>query len=223
MAGDYNKINGLSAEQDDDPTVELDILPDPKSAQPAADRPAGSEPEIAALKQQIEELRGEKSLLASELELKSNLVEIYKREISDLRGLALHAKSSPTTPAPSLVDRDDAPAENGKLRFLVADDEASSRYLIRTGRMSLGSSADNDIQLNSTFISRHHAQIISGAEDCILGDLSSTNGTYVNSNRIKRHALREGDAITIGKHRFKFVTQDANEPNNPAEINGSRS
>ena len=212
MADDNNKINGLVAEQDDDPTVELEIVAESKWLQSEAERPDGNESLIAALKRQIDDLHAEKSLLASELELKSKLVEIYKHEISDLRELALHRKRVPATTAHGPAVREGAPGETGKLRFLVVDDEACSRFLIRPGRTSLGSSPDNDIQLNSEFISRHHAQIVSAAESCILGDLSSTNGTYVNSNRIKRHALREGDAITIGKHRFKFVTQNVPGP-----------
>ena len=44
-----------------------------------------------------------------------------------------------------------------------------------------GCSADNDIQINSEFTSPHHARIVSNATTCVLEELNSTNGTYVNS------------------------------------------
>jgi len=37
-----------------------------------------------------------------------------------------------------------------------------------------------------------------------LEDLESTNGTFVNSERITKHLLKNGDLISIGQHQLKF-------------------
>jgi len=84
------------------------------------------------------------------------------------------------------------------------------------------SSPDNDIQIESDFISRHHAQIVSNSADSILKDLNSTNGTYVNSRQIKRHALRNGDSITVGKHRFRYVKKNLGSREYETSIDGAR-
>jgi len=147
------------------------------------------------LDRQVEKATADNALLATELESKQALIDDYEQDIEELRESKLPAGST----------RADANDEPQELALLVPlNGTASSGHPIRTGRLSLGSSPDNDIQIKSDFISRHHAQVVSSSTDSILGDLNSTNGTYVNSNRIKRHALRNGDSITIGKHRFRF-------------------
>lgn len=42
-----------------------------------------------------------------------------------------------------------------------------------------------------------------------MEDLGSTNGTYVNGKLIKKHALRDGDVVGIGKHELKYVNEHA--------------
>jgi len=46
-------------------------------------------------------------------------------------------------------------------------------------------------------------------DDSFLEDLGSTNGTYVNGKLIKKHALKDGDVIAIGKHELKYVNENA--------------
>ncbi len=96
-------------------------------------------------------------------------------------------------------------------RFLVSGASAAdgSRYAIRDGRMSIGKGFDNDFRIVSDYVSAHHAHIDSGEHNSVLIDLDTINGTFVNGRRIRRHALRDGDEITIGKHRFWFVREQS--------------
>ena len=72
--------------------------------------------------------------------------------------------------------------------------------------MVIGRTKDNDVQLNSRFISTHHAQLISQKTKTVLEDLKSTNGTFVNSKRVKRCTLFDGDIVVLGRdHKFRFV------------------
>lgn len=171
---------------------------------------------------QVEKATGNNALPAAELESKQALIDQYEQDFEESHKSEVPAGGQSTTiPADATcADANDEPQE---LALLVPlDNKASSQYSIRTGRLSLGSSPDNDIQIKSDFISRHHAEIVSGSTDSILRDLNSTNGTYVNSKRIKRHALRNGDSIAIGKHRFKFVRQNLGRSGFESEINGVR-
>ncbi len=158
---------------------------------------SGKEQTLIEFAQQIEDAKNEQQ--ASELvDSNAAIVNRYEQDVRELRNT-----SSTDTPAV------DAKEESQEIAMLVPlNGKASSEHPIVTGRLSLGSSPDNDIRIKSEFISRHHAQIVSSSTNSILRDLNSTNGTYVNSKRIKRHALRNGDSITIGRNRFKYVEQN---------------
>lgn len=71
-------------------------------------------------------------------------------------------------------------------------------------RMLVGRSDHNHVSVNSRYISRHHALFVRQGETTLLMDLNSTNGTYVNSQRIANHVLMHDDVITIGDHGIKF-------------------
>lgn len=86
-------------------------------------------------------------------------------------------------------------------------------YPINKDKLSIGRKPNNDICLNHLAVSGHHSQIITVLESSFLEDLNSTNGTYVNSRLVKKHALENGDLINIGDYRIKFTneTMDKNE------------
>jgi type II secretory pathway predicted ATPase ExeA len=78
---------------------------------------------------------------------------------------------------------------------------------LRIGRLIIGRTVDNDLQVDSKFISRHHCQIITTAEGSVLEDLNSTNGVYIKSKRIRKHNLNDGDVIVLGKHEIMYLDE----------------
>lgn len=76
-------------------------------------------------------------------------------------------------------------------------------------RVVLGRKPENDIQVDNLAVSGQHAAIITILNDSFLEDLDSTNGTFVNGKLVKKHALKNGDVITIGKHELKYVNDAA--------------
>ncbi len=71
-------------------------------------------------------------------------------------------------------------------------------------RVIVGRSEHNDISINSRFVSRHHALLVRHGATTFLMDLNSTNGTFVNSQRVSNHVLIHDDVVTLGHHRIKF-------------------
>lgn len=65
-------------------------------------------------------------------------------------------------------------------------------------RMMIGRNEDNDVCLNSMFVSGHHALLIYSRKRITVEDLNSANGTFVNSKPITRRELRVGDTVNIG-------------------------
>jgi pSer/pThr/pTyr-binding forkhead associated (FHA) protein len=82
-------------------------------------------------------------------------------------------------------------------------------YPLNKERMTIGRKPDNDIQVDNLAVSGKHALVITILDDSFLEDLGSTNGTYVNGKLIKKHALRDGDVVGIGKHELKYVNEHA--------------
>jgi len=83
-------------------------------------------------------------------------------------------------------------------------DQPVARFDLRPGRTIIGRTSDNDLQIESKFISRHHAQIVSKEDRCTLEDLNSTNGIFVGSQRVKFHQLSDGDVIHLGEHKLVY-------------------
>jgi len=77
-------------------------------------------------------------------------------------------------------------------------------YLLTSETMTIGRKPGNDIPIDNLSISGRHAQVITILEDSFLEDLGSTNGTYVNGKLVKKHALENGDIITLGKFQITY-------------------
>ena len=97
-----------------------------------------------------------------------------------------------------------------KLDILFRNQKVSEHEL-HTGRSVIGRTADNDVQIRSKFVSRHHAQITIDLQQTLLEDLNSTNGVFINARRIKRHRLNDGDRIQLGEHAL--IYHDMREQN----------
>jgi type II secretory pathway predicted ATPase ExeA len=75
------------------------------------------------------------------------------------------------------------------------------------GRFVIGRTPDNDLQIDSKYISRHHAQIITTPHSCVLEDLNSTNGIQVRAKRVRRRILNDGDVVQIGQHEIMYFDE----------------
>jgi len=101
-------------------------------------------------------------------------------------------------------------------RLLVATDGRTVQEVpLKLGRLIVGRTPDNDIQIDSRFISRHHCQVTTTLNACVIEDLNSTNGIYVNSNRVRRHYLNDGDVVLVGKHELIYVDERAPRSRDP--------
>lgn len=96
----------------------------------------------------------------------------------------------------------------GKL-VLSLNGAVQGEFQLNKERMTIGRKPDNDVQIDNLAVSGKHALVITILDDSFLEDLGSTNGTYVNGKLIKKHALRDGDVVGIGKHELKYVNEHA--------------
>ncbi len=62
-----------------------------------------------------------------------------------------------------------------------------------------------DIVIPLPHVSRAHAEVTANGNVATIRDLGSSNGTYVNGRRVKQHALRHGDVVTVGGCEIRFL------------------
>jgi hypothetical protein len=80
-------------------------------------------------------------------------------------------------------------------------------FTMRATVTTIGRGTDNDLVLESTDVSRHHARVECNGGQWQIVDLGSTNGTKVNGQPVREMVLRPGDRIDFGTLQLEFVPQ----------------
>ncbi len=80
------------------------------------------------------------------------------------------------------------------------------RHLLERPLIIVGRAAGAGIQVDHESVSREHASIVVIAGKCRIRDLGSTNGTWVNDERVLEAELCDGDLVRIGQTVFKFLS-----------------
>jgi pSer/pThr/pTyr-binding forkhead associated (FHA) protein len=87
--------------------------------------------------------------------------------------------------------------------FLVFRD----RNIPIVSRITIGRGGPNIVELDDSLVSRYHAVIQKVGDDYFIEDLVSTNGTFVNGQRVpsgKYMLLHHGDVILVGRTRLSL-------------------
>ena len=124
------------------------------------------------------------------------------------RGPALPTASAEPSaePAAARASGTSSPQTVGRILLAQKGETAIEREL-KPGRLVIGRTPDNDLQIDSKFISRHHCQIVTQPDSCVIEDLNSTNGIYVMSKRVRRHNLNDGDVVHVGQHEIMYIDE----------------
>lgn len=115
--------------------------------------------------------------------------------------------------------------------FVMQGRDKGKRYLLRGLPLTLGRDATNRIQLLDTEVSRRHAEVRRDDEGYVLVDLASSNGSFVNGEKIEERRLMNGDRVQLGRSLMIFTDADDRSSVNLAhdvdivglnEVEGSR-
>ncbi len=108
-----------------------------------------------------------------------------------------------------------------------SEGESLSVQSFPQGRIIVGRSPDNEIYIKSKFVSRHHAQLVTNDDGCVIEDLNSTNGVFLGEKQVKKYRLGSGDIVSLGVHELIYTDlrqsdavndEDANELDNDEHI-----
>ena len=85
----------------------------------------------------------------------------------------------------------------GEIHLATANGE--SRVVpIESPRFTIGRGAENSLCVQATVVSRSHAELIRVGANYLLRDLGSTNGSFVNGDRVTERMLNDGDSLRFG-------------------------
>jgi diguanylate cyclase (GGDEF)-like protein len=102
--------------------------------------------------------------------------------------------------------------------IVIYGPELGKRVQLGTAPFEIGRSSKNDLFLDQESVSRHHARITFDGTNYWVGDLHSTNGTFVNDEPVREQRLRDGDQVRIGRSILKFMTGENIEVHYHEEI-----
>lgn len=88
------------------------------------------------------------------------------------------------------------------------NDELRSKHQLNPLITRIGRNHDNDIVIDNVGVSGNHAEIIKNGEQYSIYDLNSTNGVYINGEKVTQKELRFGDEIGIFKHKLRLIAID---------------
>lgn len=106
-----------------------------------------------------------------------------------------------------------APNERSACFVVLAGGQAGKMYKLETDELMIGRGTEALVRVTDDGVSRRHAKILRNEDGSLaVVDLGSTNGTFVNGERISHRVLRDGDKLQIGTTTIlKFSYQDSVE------------
>lgn len=94
-------------------------------------------------------------------------------------------------------------------RFIRTDSPSRGDLRLCSPLCRLGRASDNDIRFDNDSVSGHHAEVYHLPDGAFqICDLDSTNGTWVNGQRVRAKVLKSGDVLELGEVRLHFRSGD---------------
>lgn len=119
----------------------------------------------------------------------------------------LFPPAAETEPEPPILTPVSEPVEHPGIQklFLTFNRKTLQEINLIEPKVLIGRSELCDVPIESRFVSKHHALLVRTDDALHLLDLNSTNGTFVNSERIESKVLRHDDVISVGNHGIKLI------------------
>ncbi len=187
---------------------------EPRPESPSAADLAAARKQIADIQAQLDQARADtarmeraladkdRALAARDERIRTVQLELRQR-LSALDALEAGRQGQDSRAA----QRTDVAPESPKTPALLClTSEGPRPIALAKGTITIGRSSECDIQILTHFVSREHARLtVSPRGGVLIEDLGSTNGVFVNSVRIDRQELQNGDLVTVGESQFRFL------------------
>jgi serine/threonine protein kinase len=92
--------------------------------------------------------------------------------------------------------------------LVLVSTETGKRLRLVRGSTVIGRTAQCDITLRASDVSKRHCQIDVAEDTVTVEDLESANGTFVNNKRVQRATLQQGDRLRVADHEFTVCLRE---------------
>jgi pSer/pThr/pTyr-binding forkhead associated (FHA) protein len=79
-------------------------------------------------------------------------------------------------------------------------------YDLKAEKTSIGRVEDNQFQIAEPSISSHHCEVLLRGNDVVVKDLTSTNGTFINGEKVTESPLKPGQILRLGQVEIRLET-----------------
>ncbi|MBN2506880.1 MAG: FHA domain-containing protein [Verrucomicrobia bacterium] len=95
---------------------------------------------------------------------------------------------------------------------LLSEGFTGRTYDLKAEKTTVGRVSDNTFEIPEASISSHHAELILKGGDILVRDLGSTNGSFINGEKITEAVLKPGQILRLGVVEMRLETGDAALP-----------
>ena len=107
-----------------------------------------------------------------------------------------------------------------KLVIQSAEQKGRS-YELKVDKTTVGRVDDNTFQIADASVSSHHCEVLLRGTDVVIKDLNSTNGTFINDDKISESVLKPGQKLRLGQIELSLETGDSPTPTSPVSAGAS--
>ena len=95
-------------------------------------------------------------------------------------------------------------------KLVVLSPEQKGRSCeLKLDKTTIGRVDDNTFQIAEASVSSHHCEILMRGSEVVVKDLNSTNGTFINGEKISESVLKPGQTLRLGQIELKLDTGDS--------------
>jgi len=92
---------------------------------------------------------------------------------------------------------------------LLSEGLTGRTFELKVEKTTVGRVEDNTFQIAETSVSSHHAEILLRGTDIVVKDLNSTNGTFINGEKVSEAVLKPGQILRLGMIEMRLESDDA--------------
>src|SRR6266567_639997 len=80
---------------------------------------------------------------------------------------------------------------------------------LKVDKTTIGRVEDNTFQIAEPSVSSHHCELLLRGNDVVVKDLNSTNGTFINGEKVSESVLKGGQVLRLGQIEMRLETETA--------------
>src|SRR5436189_1053694 len=92
---------------------------------------------------------------------------------------------------------------------LLSEGLTGRTYELKTDKTTVGRVSDNTFEIAEASVSSHHCELTLRGNEVLVKDLGSTNGTFINGEKVEEAVLKPGQILRLGMIEMRLETGEA--------------